>query len=348
MTTWKAKLMGVRGLGGPCRSLFIVAVLAYLLGVLTSPAFPTTRRFSDTDVKLQPFQQIISQQISPPETSQGAPAPTSQPLPQRTSTPPRIDDCRKQQQPPGYRMLPTDLITFHTECKKEAMAPEAARKFLIDELFDGVSPFESFPPKEVASLLQPERIKGWGSETTVFRRLMQEVRPRVMIELGSFLGASATHMGSIARELGLQTDIFCFDDFRGWPGFRSGDLADIKQRNGNVMLMNQFMQNVVHRNLTERILPVPFGTVSSLSSFCKWGIYADLIEVDASHDFHSAWSDINIAFQLLRPGGVMFGHDYKTAADKRGVRRAVDLFARLNDLRVEPDGQHWIYRSKNK
>lgn len=349
MTTWRAKLMGVRGLGGPYRSLFIVAVLAYLLGVLTSPAFPTIRNSSYTDVKLQPSQQIISQRISPPETSQ-TPATTSppeQPLQQRTSTPRHNDDCRKQPLP-GYRMLPTDLIAFHTECKKEAITPEAVRKFLIDELFDGVSPYENFPPKEVAFLLQPERIKGWGSEKTVFRRLMEEVRPRVMIELGSFLGASATHMGSIARELGLKTDIFCFDDFRGWPGFRSGDLSDIKQQHGNVMLMNQFMQNVVYRNVTEHILPVPFGTVASLSSFCKWGIYADLIEVDASHDFHSAWADINIAFQLLRPGGVMFGHDYQTAADKRGVRRAVDLFARMNDLRVEPDGQHWIYRSKNR
>jgi hypothetical protein len=338
MTTWRARLTGVRG---SCRSLFLVAVLAYLLGVLTSPAFPTSRASSYTDVKVQPLQQRVT---SPPETSQ-PPMTIEQPLRQRTSTQSN-DDCGSPK--PGYAMLSTDLVTFHTGCKAEAMAPEAVRKFLVDELFDGVSPYKGFPSREVAALLQPERVKGWGSERTVFRRLMEEVRPRVVVELGSFLGASATHMGAVARELGLETDIFCFDDFRGWPGFRSGDLADIRQQNGDVMLMNQFMQNVVHRNLSGSVLPVPFGTVAALSSFCKWGIYADLIEVDASHDFHSAWADINIAFQLLRPGGVMFGHDYRTAADKRGVRRAVDLFARMNDLRVEPDGQHWIYRSKNR
>ena len=244
-------------------------------------------------------------------------------------------------------MLSTDLITFHTECKSQEISADAVRKFLIDELFDGVSPFANFPPKGVKGLIQPQRIKGWGSERKVFRRLMEEVRPRVVIELGSFLGASATHMGGIAKELGFKTDIYCFDDFRGWAGFRTGDLADIKQQNGNVMLMNQFMQNVISRNMTDTILPLPFSTVSSLSSFCRWGIYADLIEVDASHDFHSAWSDINIAFRLLKPGGVIFGHDYFTGADKRGVRRAVDLFASLNDLQVEPDGQHWIYRTKS-
>lgn len=350
MTTWKAKLMGVRGLGGPYRSLFTVAVLAYLLGVLTSPAFPTTKTssYTYTDRKLQPSQQFISQRISPPETSHPpATSPPEQPLQQRTSIQKNnVDDCRKQPLP-GYRMLPTDLITFNHECKAEAMPADTIRSFLIKELFDDVSPYEHFPPKHVAALLQKERIRGWGSTTTVFRRLMEEVKPKVVIELGSFLGASATHLGAIAKELGLQTDIFCFDDFRGWPGFRSGPFADIKQQNGNAMLMNQFIQNVIYTNLTESILPVPFATVASLTSFCKWGLYADLIEVDASHDFHSAWSDINIAYRLLRPGGVMFGHDYFTAADKRGVRRAVNLFASMNNLRVEPDGQHWIYRRPN-
>jgi hypothetical protein len=322
--TWRAKC-----LGGPHRSLFIVAITAYLLGVLTFPALnPTTRSITSyADVKLQ---QTIS---SPPETEQ------------RTTPPLRTHNSQPL---PGYQVLATDLITFHADCNQSAMAPESARLFLVAELFDGAAPYEDFPGREEAALLEPEHIKGWGSETTVFRRLIEEVRPRVIFELGSFLGASATHMGAIARDLNLETNIFCVDDFRGWPGFRKGDLESIKQKHGNVMLMSQFMQNVAHRNLTETILPVPFGTVSALSAFCKWGIYADLIEVDASHDFHSAWADINMAFRVLRPGGVMFGHDYKTVADKRGVKRAVDLFARMNDLRVEPDGQHWIYRSKNR
>lgn len=350
LNAWKTKLMAVPRLGGPYRSLFIVAVLAYLLGVLTSPAIPLLRAIKTDESKFHPPQQIIpppdssqlrsSIQTLPPPEQTLPPLEQQQPLQQRTDK----DDCRKQQPLRGYKMLPTDLITFHTGCKADSIAPGRIRSFLTTELFDGVSPYENFPPPGVAALLQPERVSGWGSEKTVFRRLMEEVKPRVVIELGSFLGASATHMGAIAKELGLQTEIFCFDDFRGWPGFRSGPFADIKQQNGNVMLMNQFIQNVIHRNMTESILPLPFGTVSSLSSFCKWGIYADLIEVDASHDFHSAWADINIAFRLLRPGGVMFGHDYFTGADRRGVRRAVDMFAKMNNLRVEPDGQHWIYR----
>lgn len=97
---------------------------------------------------------------------------------------------------------------------------------------------------------------------------------------------------------------------------------------------------------TARVLPLPFSTASALAALCHWGVYADLIEVDAGHDFHSAWADINLAWAVLRPGGVMFGHDYFTAADDRGVRRAVTLFARVKGLTVRPHGQHWVLSPK--
>ena len=95
-----------------------------------------------------------------------------------------------------------------------------------------------------------------------------------------------------------------------------------------------------------RVLPLSFSTASALRALCEWGVYADLIEVDAGHDFHSAWADINLAWAVLRPGGVMFGHDYFTSADDRGVRRAVTLFARVKGLAVWPHGQHWVLSPK--
>eukprot|EP00897_Mesotaenium_endlicherianum_P002122 jgi/Mesen1/1938/ME000146S01021 len=109
--------------------------------------------------------------------------------------------------------------------------------------------------------------------------------------------------------------------------------------------MQQFLENVMAYKQENVILPVPFSTAHSLTAFCDWGITADLIEVDAGHDFHSAWMDINAAYPLLTPKGVMFGHDYHNKADKYGVKRAVDLFAKTKGLRVEPDGQHWILRN---
>lgn len=251
-----------------------------------------------------------------------------------------------QQEPSTTISLPdpqTDLLRFNSECR-DPVPSKLVRRTVLDRLFNGSSPFHGFPPAHAQRLLRRKRIKGWGSTGAVFENLIRKVKPRTIIEIGSFLGASAIHMAELTQRLGLKTQILCIDDFRGWPGFRDR-FRDIKMVNGDVMLMYQFMQNVAYSNCTDIILPVPFSTGFALAKLCEWGIYGDLIEVDAGHDFHSAWADINRAHAILRPGGVMFGHDYFTAADNRGVRRAVNLFAKVKGLTVYADGQHWVISS---
>ncbi|KAH7446576.1 hypothetical protein KP509_01G062900 [Ceratopteris richardii] len=238
----------------------------------------------------------------------------------------------------------TDLAIFRTKCGTPVPS-EDVKTLVMTKIFDGSSPFLGFPPELAKPYLHEKRIRGWGSTGTVFKRLLEEVKPQIILELGTYLGASAIHMATLAKSMfDHQILILCVDDFRGWPGFR--DKFKFHQINGNVQLLYQFMQNVQTMNFTDHILPLPFSTTSAMSALCEWGVYADLIEVDAAHDFHSAWADINLGYSLLRPGGIMFGHDYYTKLDNRGVGRAVDLFAKLKGLRVEPDGQHWILRSK--
>lgn len=245
----------------------------------------------------------------------------------------------------GNAAAESDLGHFRVTRKCGAPVPSTlVRQTILDRVFNGTSPFDSFPPPYAARLLRPKRIKGWGSNGAVFENLIRRVRPRTIIEVGTFLGASAIHMAAVASQLGLQTQILCLDDFRGWPGFRDR-FKDIAMINGEVMLLYQFMQNVIHVNATDSVLPVPFSTASTLEKLCELGVLGDLIEVDAGHDFNSAWGDINRAYRILRPGGVMFGHDYFTSADNKGVRRAVNLFARMNKLRVQLDGQHWVIDS---
>ncbi|KAF3439806.1 hypothetical protein FNV43_RR18084 [Rhamnella rubrinervis] len=241
--------------------------------------------------------------------------------------------------------LPNQLDHFRvtTHCA-DPVPSEVVRQTIVDKVFNSTSPYDSFPPAHVRNLLRKKRVKGWGSKGAVFEHLIRKVKPRTIVEVGTFLGASAIHMAELTRQLGLNTQILCVDDFRGWPGFRDR-FKDIGMINGDVLLLHQFMQNVVYYNATESVLPVPFTTGAVLEKLCEWGIFGDLIEVDAGHDFNSAWSDINRAYRILRPGGVLFGHDYFTAADDRGVRRAVTLFARIHGLKITLDGQHWVINS---
>ncbi|KAF2324937.1 hypothetical protein P3X46_003586 [Hevea brasiliensis] len=239
----------------------------------------------------------------------------------------------------------TQLDNFRvtTHCAKP-LPSRLVRQTILDRIYNSTSPYDNFPPAHVRSLLRGKRLKGWGSYGAVFEHLIQRVKPQVIIEVGTFLGASALHMAELTRKLGLNSHILCIDDFRGWPGFRDR-FKYIDMVNGDVMLLYQFMQNVIYTNATKSVLPVPFSSGSALEKLCEWGVYSDLIEIDAGHDFNSAWADINRAYRILRPGGVIFGHDYFTGADNRGVRRAVNLFAQMNGLQIQTDGQHWVIDS---
>ncbi|KAL8062963.1 hypothetical protein ABFX02_02G180600 [Erythranthe guttata] len=225
---------------------------------------------------------------------------------------------------------------FPNKCK-HPVPSNHVRQTVLDRVFNGTSPFQGFPPPHITSLLWEDWAKGWGSNAPVFEHLINQVRPRVIVEVGTFLGASATHMVGLTRKLGLDTQIICIDDFRGWPGYYDEEKS-LKMVNGDSLLMFQFMQNVVKANATDSILFLPFSASTALNGLCDWGVYGDLVEVDAAHDFHSAWVDINNAYKILRPGGVLFGHDYAW----EGVRYAVHSFARLNGFQVKLDGEHWI------
>ncbi|KAI3731809.1 hypothetical protein L1987_62999 [Smallanthus sonchifolius] len=244
---------------------------------------------------------------------------------------------------PPPQTTDADHYQFQTHCV-DPIPPQLVRQTIVNQIFNGSSPYNDFPQPHIKPLLRHKRIKGWGSTGLVFKNLIEKVKPKTIIEIGTFLGASAIHMAELTQQLGLQTGIICIDDFRGWPGLPS-QFRDIKMINGNTMLLYQFMQNVVQANATKTVIFLPFSTGSALEKLCERGVFADLIEVDAGHDFHSAWSDINRAYKLLRPGGVIFGHDYYTGADNRGVKRAVNMFARVNGLRVKVDGQHWVLDS---
>lgn len=226
--------------------------------------------------------------------------------------------------------------SFPTECSRPVSSSHV-RQTILDRVFNGSSPWHSFPPPHVRPLLWQEWSKGWGSTTPVFEHLIDQVRPRTIIEVGTFLGASATHMAALTKKLGIDTQIVCIDDFRGWPGYYDEEKS-LKMVNGDSLLMYQFMQNVVKANATDSIIMLPFSTATALGGLCDWGVYGDLVEVDAAHDFHSAWVDINHAFKVLKPGGVLFGHDYAWV----GVRKAVHIFARLHGFQVRIDGEHWI------
>lgn len=161
-------------------------------------------------------------------------------------------------------------------------------------------------------------VQGWNSEHGIFKELIARVNPKVIIEVGTWKGASAIAMAKLS-----DAKIYCVDTWLGSVEFWA-HLADTKERdlmlkNGYPTIYNQFLSNVIHAGLQDRIIPVPNTSQNAAKILEYHNIKADLIYIDASHEYEDVKADIENYGKLLNLGGVMFGDDFSWP----GVFRAV-------------------------
>lgn len=174
-----------------------------------------------------------------------------------------------------------------------------------------------------------EKVDGWNSDAPIFRELIERVRPEVIVEVGSWKGASAIHMAKICKELGLDTKIYCVDTWLGAPEFwknQNGGERDLFQKFGYPSVYFHFAANVHDAGFAGEIYPVPVP--SSIGA--KLIPDADLIYIDGDHSRKAVNDDIQAFWPKLTAGGAMFGDDYNNAAFevREGVADALPLKSR--------------------
>lgn len=211
-------------------------------------------------------------------------------------------------------------------------------------------------PQEVRALLHaqdpyagfdaaalPLDLQGWGSDTPAFRELILAVRPRFIVEVGTWKGASAIHMADLLAEAGLDAQILCVDTWLGALEFWT-DTADatrygsLRLKHGWPQVYYQFLANVCHRAHQARIIPFPQTSATAALWLRTYGLTADLIYLDGSHEEEDVFGDLLGYWEIVAPGGVLFGDDW--AWD--GVRLAVERFAREHRLTVRFVADKWV------
>jgi predicted O-methyltransferase YrrM len=150
-------------------------------------------------------------------------------------------------------------------------------------------------------------------DAEVFEWLIRTTRPEVIVELGSWKGHSANYMADVCRQQGLNTKIICVDTFNGsaehWhdPGMR----AEMHLTNGRPTILERFMGNTVARGNTDHVFPLPLDGKTAAALFRMYELRADLIFIDAGHEYEMVRDDIRAYWPLLSERGVMFGDDYQ-------------------------------------
>ena len=165
----------------------------------------------------------------------------------------------------------------------------------------------------------PESITGWGGDDPIFDILIKRIRPRVVVEVGTWKGQSAITMAEACRTYQLNCAIICVDTWLGSEEHLLKCPNELRPANGYPKLYYQFLSNVVHRRVHEWIVPLPTTSLTAANVLAQLGIRADLVYIDANHQYEAVLADLNAFLPLLTPGGIMFGHDYCWDSVQRGV-----------------------------
>ncbi|MCX6874682.1 MAG: class I SAM-dependent methyltransferase [Verrucomicrobia bacterium] len=202
-----------------------------------------------------------------------------------------------------------------------------------------VDPYAGFAYQTI-----PFEAQGWGSQSPAFGTLVARIRPHLIIEVGTWKGGSAMEMAThLERHALTASRILCIDTWLGalemWGDHTEADrYGSLALKHGYPQLYYQFLANVCHQGLQPRIIPFPLPSVTAAQWLSLRGVRAELIYLDGSHEEEDVDADLTDYWDLLAPGGVIFGDDYAWT----GVRMAVDRFTAEHRLHLEHLEDKWL------
>lgn len=186
---------------------------------------------------------------------------------------------------------------------------------------------------------------GWGSQSSAFASLIAELRPRLIIEVGTWKGGSALHMADLLEKQGSTAKLLCIDTWLGALEFWS-DQSDAERfqslecRHGYPSVYYRFLANVCHAGHQARIVPFPLPSSTAALWLLRTNVRAEMIYIDGSHEEEDVYQDLLDYQRLVAPGGVLLGDDWAWT----GVRHAVERFAREEGLTIEHREDKWLLR----
>ena len=195
---------------------------------------------------------------------------------------------------------------------------------------------------------QPSRaldLQGWNGTHSALARAVEETQPALAFDIGVWKGQSVVRLSEAMRKVRPDSALLAIDTFLGSPGHwnRSrpdGIVESLGLVHGWPSPYWQFLSNMVLSGHAERVVPLPQTSDNAAAILQRLRIRAELIHIDAAHEYEPVKRDIGNYWALLRPGGIMIGDDYPLP----GVKQAADEFAARMKLPLEVDGPKWTLR----
>ena len=176
-------------------------------------------------------------------------------------------------------------------------------------------------------------IEGWFDFADVYLEQIAKVNgsPAHFVEVGSWVGKSTVFMASKIRDSGKQISFDCIDNWVGGTSGKANEVAGVESvaasgRN----IYSEFCGNLERCSVGEFVRPIRDDSATAATRYDDGSL--DFVFIDADHTYEAVKRDISAWWPKVKSGGVLAGHDY----DETGVKKAVDEFAELNQLKVVP------------
>lgn len=174
----------------------------------------------------------------------------------------------------------------------------------------------------------PVDLQGWNDHANFinyFDEALQRTNTKSavsIIEVGTWKGLSSIKMANHLKKQDKPGTIIAIDTWLGSPEHMRMQVLGAREL-GSTTLYRQFLANVMHTGFTEYIYPFPISSIQGGHFLEENKVMADIIYIDAGHEYEAVSLDIIVFWRLLKPGGTLIFDDYVWT----GVRRAIDEFA---------------------
>lgn len=167
-----------------------------------------------------------------------------------------------------------------------------------------------------------------------------------IVELGSFIGNSATVWANTAKAFGWSTPVVCIDTWLGdlvmWE--MKGKLLGTPSATGQPRLYEQFMLNVIGANVSSHVVPMRLPAETGLRYLERRVLFGKLpaprvIFLDTAHSYPETTLEMERAWDILAPGGYLTGDDYTHYFPP--VQQAVNEFVRSKGVESFVWPGHW-------
>lgn len=183
--------------------------------------------------------------------------------------------------------------------------------------------------------------QGWFHHGEKILDLLEEHRPLVCVELGTWRGASAIAIARTIRQWGGH--LTCIDTWTGAVDQPWG------QKPGYPAMIAECAQNIIEAGVAANVSLVPARTDDAASHWSGW---IDFLYIDADHSYQSTLTDLEMWWKFVRHGGLFAGDDYgnprypDVAMAWDEFEEKIQPLERYATPNTEPPGMQLIYGIK--